>query len=621
MPTLKQLINQHLYTVTFILVMFNLMIMSIAQMLITHIHATDDALRSLAQIEQIMLENQQELDAAKEEYKKSCLSNAKIVSQLIEASPELLNDVYKLRRLAADLSIDEIHIFDNTGHLFSGTHPHYYNYTFDSGEQIGFFKPLLTDKSLKLVQDITPNTAEQKSMQYSALWSPNKEYIIQIGMEPVNVNKRTKKNELSYIFSLFRVNPYIFYYAIDSTTGKIIGSSLAEDVNLDCSEIGIYLEDIAKAESSFHATVNGRDSHCVFVELDSSYIIHVMNLRYLYQELPALICILSICMFLIAFVLASSLNVYMKLNIVEKLQKINKTLTSITKGDLDQVVDVRNIYELSELSTHINTMVQSLSNSNAKLTYVLHKTNFYLGTYEYIADGNVVQFSEYIPKLFSLNRETSKRLSSSPTEFKSFINDIQQNKIPDEPNTYELADRYLKIDEIIENDYVLGVVMDVTDTIRKHKKLELEIYLDPLTKLYNRKGFETKLAELFTAPEELGHYAIIMIVADKLTDINTTYGSDSGNIYLKKLAGIITDFGIRNSVSARQWGSEFILFLYGYNNENELSKSINLLTYIQEHSVVHLADNTEVPLEFSFMYYASSKDKCDDYQVLLKYLK
>lgn len=66
-----------------------------------------------------------------------------------------------------------------------------------------FFKPLLTDKSLHLVQDITPNTAEAKMMQYSALWSKSGAFIVQIGMEPVNVLKATEKMNFPTSFPCF----------------------------------------------------------------------------------------------------------------------------------------------------------------------------------------------------------------------------------------------------------------------------------------------------------------------------------------------------------------------------------------------------------------------------------
>jgi diguanylate cyclase (GGDEF)-like protein len=265
-------------------------------------------------------------------------------------------------------------------------------------------------------------------------------------------------------------------------------------------------------------------------------------------------------------------------------------------------------------------MVQSLFSSNAKLTYVLSKTNFYLGTYEYHNNANRVIFSEYIPQLFALDEDKVKSLFSNPDTFRAFISDLQKNKVSEEEDIYELADKYLKIDEIIENDYTLGVVMDVTNTIQKQKKLQLEGHIDSLTGLYNRKGFETTLASLFSEPEELGHYAIILIMADGLVEINSTYGSDCGDIYLQKLANILTDFGIRNSIAARQWGGEFILFLYGYNNEDELSKALNLLTYIQNHSQISLEDDLEVPLEFSFEYYSSNGSECSNYKILLKNL-
>lgn len=56
-----------------------------------------------------------------------------------------------------------------------------------------YFKPILNDKNLELCQEITPNTFENKLMQYYALWSENKEFIVQMGMEPINVMKATEK--------------------------------------------------------------------------------------------------------------------------------------------------------------------------------------------------------------------------------------------------------------------------------------------------------------------------------------------------------------------------------------------------------------------------------------------
>ena len=93
-----------------------------------------------------------------------------IIAYIIQEKPSILEDIEELKQIAAMVEVDEIHFFDKSGRIYAGTHPEYYDYTFDSGEQIGFFKPMLKDYSLKLVQKITPNTAEGKMMQYSAVW-------------------------------------------------------------------------------------------------------------------------------------------------------------------------------------------------------------------------------------------------------------------------------------------------------------------------------------------------------------------------------------------------------------------------------------------------------------------
>ena len=60
MPTLKQLINRYIYSISFILVFLSVLIISIVQLKLENQRAYADGLQSLAQIQQIMDENQQE---------------------------------------------------------------------------------------------------------------------------------------------------------------------------------------------------------------------------------------------------------------------------------------------------------------------------------------------------------------------------------------------------------------------------------------------------------------------------------------------------------------------------------------------------------------------------------
>ena len=97
------------------------------------------------------------------------------------------------------------------------------------------------------------------------------------------------------------------------------------------------------------------------------------------------------------------------------------------------------------------------------------------------------------------------------------------------------TERYVRLEEINDNDEIFGVVIDVTDEINRRRKIEVERDVDSLTGLYNRRGLDIKLSILFSEPEKLGYSALIMIDADGLKIINDTYGHEKETSILRKL--------------------------------------------------------------------------------------
>ena len=92
--------------------------------------------------------------------KEDYVIRARAVSYILESRLEAENDTEELQKIASLMSIDEIYLFDATGKIYSGTKPEYYGYSFDSGEQMEYFKPMLENKGLTMCQDITPNTSK-----------------------------------------------------------------------------------------------------------------------------------------------------------------------------------------------------------------------------------------------------------------------------------------------------------------------------------------------------------------------------------------------------------------------------------------------------------------------------
>lgn len=602
MKTLKQIISQYIRLLTVILAVLILNVIVYIQVVSEQRQAYENAVRTFQQIEQMLAGNQKEIEEVTAEYSATCLRNAEAIAYMIQSGPSVLESTDELKNIARLVGVDEIHIFDDTGRIYAGTHPEYFDYTFDSGRQMAFFKPMLEDRSLKLVQEITPNTAEEKMMQYSALWSKNGEFIVQVGMQPVNVMKVTEKNELSYLFSQFRVNLEADYYAVDTASGQIVGSTDLACVGKNLTEIGLDAESFSEHEKGFHALVGGRNAYCVFQRAGDNYIGRVIASRDLYQRIPETTIVLAVCLALIAAALNFAVTRYMNRYVVDGIQSINEKLGSIADGNLDEVIDIHSSVEFAELSSYINTMKQSILDGNRKMSYVLCKTNMQIGVYEYNEHMKRVRFTEYMPGILALDEKETRQLSSDVADFKRFIDRIRKNPVEGEPDTFGVKNRYVKLEEIREHHEVFGVVIDVTESVRKRKEIEAERDMDLLTGLYNRRGMELKLSTLFEKPEELGHSVIVMIDADNLKVINDSYGHDMGDVYLREIAGLITSLEAKGCVAARMGGDEFVLFLYQYGSERELEDSLKELAGLQDQRMADLNGDVRVRLKFSFGY-------------------
>ncbi len=352
--------------ITLLMVGIILFISTVIQIFSMHQVGRQNAQQIFEQVGQILEENSRELDLVKEEYNAMCLNDARMVAYILEHNPEARDDVEELRKIAADVEVDEIHIFDTDGVIIGGTHPEYLGYSFDSGEQIGFFKPLLTDKSLELVQETTPNTAEGKLVQYSALWNEDGSFIVQVGMKPSNVLRATKKNELSYIFSLLRTGVGYQLYAIDPDTEKVVGATVVSDVGKDVAEIGIKPEEM-ESERGFHAKTSQSLQYCLSKKIGENYIVWASPVSGFFQSIQVNELLLLAGLVLISLILVYAVTDTMDRTVIGQIKRINEKLWSIQDGELRTKVDVRDSKEFLELSTHINSMVESLIRSSEKL--------------------------------------------------------------------------------------------------------------------------------------------------------------------------------------------------------------------------------------------------------------
>lgn len=409
----------------------------------------------------------------------------------------------------------------------------------------------------------------------------------------------------SNMFSLIQVNSDADYYVISEVDGTVLGTTVKSALGSSCEAMGFSLKKMAEDTDGFFEKINGTLFYCVFQKIGNEFVGRCVDCGQMYQRIPPTAFSACLCSLLITCIMTYVVSRYMNRYVVDGIHRINDELSRISEGNMDVKVDIRTSEEFSELSDYINTMVGSLSDSTSKISYVLSKTNMFIGVYEYRKGARLVHCTEYIPRIFSLELDEWRLLTSDYELFEQYIDKIRMRPFKEEQGVYILSDepkQYVKLEEMEIGNEVFGVVIDVTEDIVKRRKIEAERDVDLLTGLYNRRGMETRVSRLLRNPEKLGYAALVMIDADGLKGINDNFGHEMGDAYLKKIGGVINNFGIQSSLSARIGGDEFVLFLYDYEDKDELVNTIRTIEYIQGHSTARLNENLTVPLRFSFGY-------------------
>ena len=555
------------------------------------------------QVKHILEKNSLEMESTIAEYKQICLNSADGIAYMLNKDASIIEDVDILKQLAHFFELDEIHIFNKEGEIIKGTEPKYYGYTVYDGEQIGYFAQMLDDKELRLCQDITPNTAEQKEMQYAAVWSLDKSYFIQVGAEPQRVLEAISKNKLSYIFSLLASDDTSRLYAIDDITGEVLGSTNKGVVGNSAKYLGFSMEQITSEKNVFSSTVLGKKMHCVSDKYDNVILIRTLPIKDLYSGILHDISIMACCLVCIAILSICLMEKFLDKNIVQGIYDINRVLT---EREMKQLVEVNNTPEFELLSDCINHMKKTLSGTIERLSYVLDHASLPIGIYEYNKSTNAVQVTEQVKNILNLRDNKAKELFGNYIKFEEFLEEIRQNPVKDFNDTYKLqfetGRQYVRMESFKKDGEIMGILIDVTSSVLRSKRIEQERDIDMLTGIYNRRGFESLLEKIYEDPEITKHSALIMLDADGLKQLNDKYGHKIGDDYLCELVNQVNHISPENTLFSRQGGDEFVLFYYGCNTNEELMKYISALSKMRDNKEFSVENDTKVKIKYSIGY-------------------
>ena len=601
MPKLKNRIIRYLVIISSLLTVLLLVTALILNIATEHWNVREEASIFFKQIDRVLVNNRKELKQAREDYCTECIKKAHTAAYIVQKDPTQRDSLTDIQHIADLLDVEEVNIFDENGVIVAGNVPANYGTSMENGGQNSFFKPMLSDKSLEMVQEVPLNTTEQKEMPYSAVWSEDGKFIMQIGMRPVDVLRLTEKGDLSRIFSLLNAGIGTTLYACDPETHFVEGSTDSESVGKAMADIGLPVPQLDDNIEEFHANIGGNRCFCVFTELEGSLVAYTITQQTLMQRINGSFFLLLVAMIFIGGITVVSVTWYLNRYVIRSINSINASLRKITMGNLSEKVAVNNTEEFAQLSGHINDMIDSLLSTTDIISYIINKADMPIGVYVYNLHMKTVRFTDYIPDLLRLSEEEMNSVSSDYHLFRNFIDILRETPLEGEKNTYKLSNgttRYIRIEETEHDSEVLGVVIDMTADVERRMRLETERNIDLLTGLLNRRGFDEQLIYLFAYPEKMAWGAYCVIDADNLKIINDTHGHENGDLYLKTLSEAFKDFGSKQHVAGRLGGDEFAVLLYGYSTLEEVEKDTAALAALQD--TLHATFNgKEEPVRFS----------------------
>lgn len=564
-----------------ILILFLLLILPLnfwLQLHLLHQNQLESTKEMFGQLEQMIWTTEEELEDEEQEFKQGCIRAADMVAYHIARSTGDIRDLDYVRELAQKVHVDEIHFFTPEGTVFAGTHPQYYGYTFDSGEQMRFFLPMLKDRSLKLCQDIMPNTAEEKEMQYAAVWLEDGSCIVQIGMEPWHLRQKMKEKSLENIVSGMPFETTGYLHILDTKTNTIVASTSRNLYGREIPEEERMQYEEGKLQV-FHTQFQG-DRYCVYTKPYENYIlVRTYRSRFLLRDTMESTIFVIVYVLLGGFGIIALIRWYIEKKLIRILDRIIDDLQKIETGNLESINIETGITEFEELLFYINQILNSLGFNRNQLKYTLNQAEIPFGFFEINHFYHQSYANSRMMEILGAEDYDIMAPGKQYAFLERALQQAEKDPVSESENVYRYQrqgeERYLQIKKAEDSQGVIYYVNDVTYLWRNVSRVREESQRDELTGLLNRRGFYEQMNDLFGKKDALGCAAMLIIDADGLKKINDIYGHFVGDQYLRRIAGSIESAAGEGAVCARLGGDEFVIFLSGFSSTEALRKRIS----------------------------------------------
>ena len=277
------------------------------------------------------------------------------VAAELNALDKITGDV--LNTLVEKYDVTEINVVDADGIIAATTHPAFLGYDMRSGAQSAEFMVLLQDRDA-YVQSYQPTSDDPTiSRKYAGVVLEDGGFV-QVGYGA----ERFQRDIDEFVVGVTR-NRHVgeggCIIIVDEDWNIVSDRHGNEGKNLNVT--GIWIDTASMPESQvFTAEVYGQACYCMYQTTEGYCIVAVMreseaalSRNVSVGVTTAMQIVVFAALFIMIFILVKKL-------VVNNIYQINGSLSDITAGKLDTVVNVRSYAEFDALSNDINSTVETL---------------------------------------------------------------------------------------------------------------------------------------------------------------------------------------------------------------------------------------------------------------------
>ena len=251
-----------------------------------------------------------------------------------------------------------VEVINNDGIVIRATEKDYENYNMYSAEQSRAFMAIAEGKTEEVVQDFMP-TGQYEDVSLMYVGVKSRYGLVQIALDDEDISKFSSLADFETSLGSRHVGENGAIYILDGQGVVLAGEQKGKTLEDMGVELGSIMP-LMIQPAFFESSVNGVKCYCRYERNMNNSILTTMPLSEVYNGRNASAyetAFADILLFTVVFML---IYVLVQKIIVNNLDRINASLTKITKGNLDETVNVRESSEFASLSDDINLTVTAL---------------------------------------------------------------------------------------------------------------------------------------------------------------------------------------------------------------------------------------------------------------------